>query len=79
MQRIIDNIPRIIDHDFLRAIGKELQSSLITGLVLGTEQATDRASMYLAEDDQVAYERVYLTEKKKRLDGVLKKLYSFGV
>ncbi|THG95428.1 hypothetical protein EW026_g6225 [Hermanssonia centrifuga] len=78
-KRIIDNIPRIIDHDFLRAIGKELQSSLITGLVLGTEQATDRASMYLAEDDQVAYERVYLTEKKKRLDGVLKKLYSFGV
>ncbi|KAF7797716.1 hypothetical protein EIP86_008916 [Pleurotus ostreatoroseus] len=78
-QRIIDNIPRIIDHDFLFAIGKDLQKSLIDGLSLGTEHATDRAKMYLAEDADVATQRQFLKQKKDRLDGVLKKLYDFGM
>lgn len=79
LQRIIDNIPRIVDHDFLRAIGKELQKALIDGLSLGTEHATDRAKMYLAEDADVSTQRHALKQRKDRLDGVLKKLYDFGM
>ncbi len=78
LQRIIDNITRVIDHNFLRSIGKELQSSLITGLSLATDQASEKAAIYLAEDEQVASQRVYLEQKKNRLDGVLKRLFNFG-
>ena len=76
-QRIIDNIPRIIDHDFLRSIAKEVQESLIAGLALGTDQATERAGVYLAEDPQVKIQRLGLTQKKDTLDAVLKELYKF--
>ena len=69
----------MIDHDFLRSIGKGVQGALITGLSLGTEQATERAALYLAEDAQVGAQRVFLEQKKARLDGVLKKLYDFGM
>ena len=79
IQRIIDNIPRIIDHDFLRSIGQGMQGALIRGLSLGTEHATERAELYLAEHPQVAAQRVYLEQKKGRLDGVLRKLYDFGM
>lgn len=52
---------------------------MIQGLSLGTEQATERASHYLAEDVQVASQRAHLKQKKERLEGVLKKLYEFGM
>ncbi|KAJ3559507.1 hypothetical protein NM688_g311 [Phlebia brevispora] len=35
--------------------------------------------MYLAEDEQIASQRVYLKQKKERLESVLKKLYDFGM
>ncbi|KAJ3559503.1 hypothetical protein NM688_g304 [Phlebia brevispora] len=78
-KRIIDNIPRIIDHDFLPTIGKELQKALIDGLDLSTEHAMERARAYLAEDVEVAAQRQFLTQKKERLNAVLKKLYEFGI
>ena len=76
-QRIIDDIPRIIDHDFLRTISKDLQRSLISGLALATDRASERARAYLAEDPQVKARRSYLTQKKDRLQAVLKELYKF--
>ena len=78
-QRIIDNIPRVIDHDYLRAIGKEIQPALIEGLSLATEHAAARAAVFLAEDVDVSVQRAALKQKKERLDGVLKKLFDFGM
>ncbi|TCD67241.1 hypothetical protein EIP91_000370 [Steccherinum ochraceum] len=77
-KRIIDNIPRIIDHDFLHAIMKELQERLISELGLGTDHATERAAGYLAEDEHVAMDRQLLQRKKERLEDVQKKFWGFG-
>ena len=60
-------------------IGTKVQGVLIEGLSLGTEQATERASAYLAEDVEVTMQRGFLKQKKERLDGVLKKLFEFGL
>ncbi|GJE98795.1 dynamin domain-containing protein [Phanerochaete sordida] len=78
-KRIIDNIPRVIDHGFLRTIERELQSALISGLSLGTNQAHEHASAYLAEDKQVAATRVRLTQKNDRLQNVREELHQFQI
>lgn len=78
-QRIIDNIPRIINHDFLGTISQEIQGALIKGLSLGTERGTERASMYLSEGEEVRVRRKELASKKQRLEGVLNALYQFGM
>lgn len=78
-KRIIDNIPRVIDHDFLRTIEEELQQHLIKGLALGADGAAERASIYLAEDPQVAARRGQLIQKEERLKNVLNELYGFQV
>jgi hypothetical protein len=78
VQRIIDDIPRIIDHDFLRCIAKETQQTLIDGLGLSGDNVTKTASMYLAEDEAVSARRLALQQKKMRIKGVMDKLYRFG-
>ena len=78
-QRIIDNIPRIIDHDFLQAIGKMIQDCLIKNLNLVGEHSMDRAAIYLAEDDDVTEKRTQLKQKQERITAVLKRLFEFGV
>lgn len=77
LQRVIDNIPRVIDHVFMRAVAKELHNALVLGLSLGTEKATERAGFYLAEDHQVKAERRHFSQKKERLEAALKELYKF--
>ncbi|EKM56257.1 uncharacterized protein PHACADRAFT_140877 [Phanerochaete carnosa HHB-10118-sp] len=78
-KRIIDNVPRAIDYDFLRAIARELQGALITGLGLGEENATERARAYLAEDEGVTAQRAQLEQKRVRLEAVQHRLYNFGL
>ena len=72
LQRVIDNIPRVIDHGFMRAVADGLYDALVTGLSLETDKATERASFFLAEDRQVTAERRHLLQKKNRLDAALK-------
>ncbi|TFK46143.1 hypothetical protein OE88DRAFT_1687998 [Heliocybe sulcata] len=52
-KRVIDNVPLLIDHKFVRAIAKELQAFLILKLGLGTANASSRCAAYLAEDPSV--------------------------
>ena len=61
----------------MRTVAKELQDTLVAGLSLATEQATEHASRYLAEDHQVKVERRHLSQKKERLEAVLKELDEF--
>lgn len=74
---MIDDIPRIIDHGFMRAVAEGLYDALITGLSLETDKATERATSYLAEDHQVKVDRKHLSQKKNRLDAALKELAKF--
>lgn len=74
---MIDNIPRIIDHGFMRAVAEQLYNALVTGLSLGSYNATEQANFYLAEDHQVKAERKHLLQKKDRLEAALRELYKF--
>lgn len=74
LQRIIDNIPRVVDHGFVRATAEDLYDALVLGLGLGSDRAGEQAAMYLAEDPQVKAERRYLTQKKERLEAALNEL-----
>lgn len=47
--------------------------------LLGSQDTAERAAVYLAEDPEVAQQRIYLQQKKERLDSVLKKLFEFGM
>ncbi|TCD67244.1 hypothetical protein EIP91_000373 [Steccherinum ochraceum] len=76
--RLVDNIPRIIDQDFLMAIMQELHDRLAEPVELDTENATKRAKAYLAEDEKLTLERNNLAMSKDRLDAVQRKLWSFG-
>lgn len=74
---MIDNIPRIIDHRFMRAVARDLHGVLVTGLGLSTEKATEQAAFYLAEDMQVRADRKSLQQRKEKLDAVLRELSRF--
>ena len=77
-QRIIDDVPRIIDHDFLRPIAQELQPSLIAGLGLGEQNAAERARAYIAEDESITSLRMALEQRHTRLESIQARLHSFG-
>jgi hypothetical protein len=78
-QRIIDNVPTLIDLKFVKAITKELQNFLISELGLGTAKANDRCAKYLAEDQNVVARRDELVARKNRLESVKVALQNFGL
>lgn len=78
-QRVIDNIPALIDLKFVKAVTKELQNFLISELGLGTAHAGDRCANYLAEDVNVVARRDELVARKNRLEGVKVELQNFGL
>ncbi|KAF5376650.1 hypothetical protein D9615_007811 [Tricholomella constricta] len=77
--RVIDNVPAMIDHMFVKAIAENMQSSLISKLALGTTDATERCSMYLAENPMVVVRRKELAARKQRLEEVKHALQTFGL
>ena len=79
LQRIIDDLPRIVDHDFLQALGEHLQDALVEAFGIGTEKAIEKAKMYLAEDPNDVARREELKAKAQRLDEVLNKLFNFAL
>jgi len=79
LQRIIDDLPRIVDHNFLHAFGRNLQGALVDAFGIGSEKATERAGMYLAEEPDVTARREELKAKEQRLEEVLRKLFNFGL
>lgn len=69
-RRVIDNVPLIIDYMFVQALGKELQSFLISGLALGTADATLKCAAYLAEDPETRALREEVVARRRRLHDV---------
>ncbi|KAJ7918424.1 P-loop containing nucleoside triphosphate hydrolase protein [Mycena leptocephala] len=78
-QRVIDNIPALIDHKFLRAIAQTLQQELISEFGLGSENANTLCETYLAEDPRLVAKREDLMARSRRLEAVQIQLHNFGL
>jgi hypothetical protein len=78
-QRVIDNVPSLIDLKFIKAIVKELQNFLISELGLGSAGAGDRCVKYLAEDPNVVARRGELVARKNRLESLKIELQKSGL
>ncbi|KAF9507704.1 hypothetical protein BS47DRAFT_1488702 [Hydnum rufescens UP504] len=76
-KRVIDNIPRAIDLDFIRALGDQVQNALIDKLQIGLEEGRDRAASYVADDPRVSLGRDELEGKTARLEQISAKLLSW--
>lgn len=63
MQRIIDNVPRIIDNDFIRRLRPTIKEAL-DAKFFSDDKA---ASRYMAEDPEIAMRRDDLEAKSARL------------
>jgi hypothetical protein len=79
LQRVINNVPSIIDLKFVRAMAMQLQPYLIMKLGLGTTNASTRCETYLTEKPGVVARRAELAAQKERLERVEKELFSFGL
>lgn len=79
LQRVIDNVPALIDLRFVRAVASDLLPFLIEKFELGTANATARCGKYLAEDPNVVVRRDELLARKKRLESVAAELHDFGL
>ncbi|KAF9244557.1 P-loop containing nucleoside triphosphate hydrolase protein [Melanogaster broomeanus] len=78
-KRMIDNIPSLLDHLFVKAIARNLQSFLITKLGIGSSESKDRLAMYLEEDPRIVAQRAELVAKKTRLETVEGELRTFSL
>lgn len=78
IQRIIDNVPRTIDHDCLQALANTINETLVKDLGVGDTTATSRLRGYFAEDPETSILRDELQAKKTRLEEIMLKLNNFG-
>jgi len=78
-KRIIDNLPRVIDQCYLRAIPKTLQPALMEKFGGESGDPHALATSYLREDENVAAQREELIGTRDRLDKVLKALAEFNL
>lgn len=74
LQRIIDNIPRIIDQDFIKKLCPSIENALHSKLFSDEKVATK----YMAEDPQLTEERYNLETKSAKLLDIENRL-SFSV
>jgi len=70
-------LPCVIDQDFLITLAESVQEALVEELGLGTQEATQRAAEFLAEEPEVLAEREQLAARMARLDDILEKLARF--
>jgi len=78
-KRIIDNLPRVIDHDFLRALDQNIHGALNKGLGVGESDAYARAENFLKDEPDVVAAREELSRKKERLEEIVERLDRFYV
>ncbi|KAL5513678.1 hypothetical protein ACEPAH_4077 [Sanghuangporus vaninii] len=80
-KRIIDNLPRLIDVDFLKGLRSGMNAALFSGLRLDKADK-DTAKRYLSEDPEITHRRHSLEDRRDRLQELvnrLNRLASFGV
>ncbi|KAL5530980.1 hypothetical protein ACEPAG_3856 [Sanghuangporus baumii] len=72
-KRIIDNLPRLIDVDFLKRLRSGMNTALISGLRLDKGDK-DTAKRYLSEDPDITYRRHSLGARRDRLQELVIRL-----
>jgi Dynamin GTPase effector domain len=75
IQRIIDNIPRVIDRNFIGKLVDRIQTVLYSELQIGTEEGLELAANLMAEDPGMALRREDLEAKSGRLTDISAKLF----
>ncbi|EJC99594.1 uncharacterized protein FOMMEDRAFT_148530 [Fomitiporia mediterranea MF3/22] len=78
-KRIIDNLPRVIDVDFLKGLQKCMHEALIRGLRMSEEDSKETAGRLLSEDPNITLRRAGLEQVKERLEGICTKLSNFAM
>ena len=67
IQRIVDNIPRIIDLEFLTCLSENIRTALLINLGVFTEGGLSRCREYLDEAPTVSEQRNDLSVRRDRL------------
>lgn len=75
IQRIVDDVPRIIDFSVIRPLPSALSRALLQRLVAGGETEIHRL---MSESPELAEERAELSMRKHRLEEAKKVLLAFG-
>ena len=79
IQRVIDNVPQTIHHDFVQGFAYGLQAFLLGKLDLGGKDASERIEKLLEEDPHVSRTRKQLEEKKRKLENMKVRLNDFRI
>ncbi|GAA5887898.1 hypothetical protein JCM6882_000791 [Rhodosporidiobolus microsporus] len=74
-KRIIDDVPRILDHAVIRPLPAKLGSALVAKLTSGGDSEIKRL---MAESPAIAEERAELNSKRTKLEAARKVLLAFG-
>ncbi|CAE6452917.1 unnamed protein product [Rhizoctonia solani] len=67
-KRFSDTIPLAIDHRYVRAFERAIQTTLVAGLKISASDAHDRCAKWMAESQSVVRKRAELTDRKERLE-----------
>jgi hypothetical protein len=78
IQRIIDNVPGLIDTKFVKTFAADLQANLIREFKLGIPEAHGQCAEYLTEDPVVLSRRTDLKQRLNMLESFQKDLLRFG-
>ncbi|EJC99589.1 uncharacterized protein FOMMEDRAFT_93581, partial [Fomitiporia mediterranea MF3/22] len=78
-KRMMDDLPRAIDVDFLKGLQQSMHSALINGLWMGEVDSKEAASRLLSENPNIAARRASLEQVKERLEGICAKLNNFAM
>ena len=79
IQRVIDNVPQTIHHDFVQGFAYGLQAFLLGKLDLGGKDASERIEKLLEEDPHVSRTRKQLEDKKRKLENMKVRLNDFRI
>ncbi|OBZ73062.1 Interferon-induced GTP-binding protein Mx2 [Grifola frondosa] len=78
-KRVIDDVPMTIHHALVQEMANNMQKRLLAELKIGSVDASQRLKDLLAEDPADAAKRKQLTELRKQLEAIKKKLDNFFV
>jgi hypothetical protein len=79
VQRIIDNVPRIIDAEFIIPAAKAFRQALVRDLGVFHPEGSQRCQAYLAESGEVARHRADLMQRKERLEKAKRVVKDFRI
>lgn len=68
LQRVIDNVPHTVHHDFVHGFAHGLRPYLLGKLDLGGKDASQHVEKLLEEDPDVSRARKRLEERKKQVE-----------